>query len=47
MLSMLFGVPYAIWLSWKVRKSRKATEEAVEFAQMANSNTSICNTAGA
>lgn len=35
MLSMLFGVPYAIWLSWKVRKSRKATEEAVEFAQMA------------
>lgn len=33
-LSMLLGIPYAIWLNWKVSKSRKNAEEAVEFARL-------------
>lgn len=33
-LSMLLGIPYAIWLNWKVSKSRKNAEEAVKFARL-------------
>lgn len=33
LLFMLLGIPYAIWLTLKVRKSRRSAEEAVGFAQ--------------